>query len=151
MICFKLNGAWNLRKPLHFIFWFIRNKGREIYYYASSVINTIINKKKRLIEFECKSRKVVEDTTIDKKNIEQFKVTEFNMPCYQPLVKKFIYLLILILKVPRQTNYQDCGVYMMEYIEQFIKDPKQILDGIQVLIHSLFLNILILYYSTKIK
>ncbi|KRX02520.1 hypothetical protein PPERSA_11860 [Pseudocohnilembus persalinus] len=51
--------------------------------------------------------------------IADIKITEDILPCYQPMC-------------PRQNNSYDCGLFIIEFIEQFLSNPEYILK----LIHS---------------
>lgn len=42
---------------------------------------------------------------------------EESIPAFQPIL-------------PRQLNYVDCGLFMLEYIENFLSDPSIILKAV---------------------
>ncbi|KAL4508027.1 hypothetical protein ABPG72_021400 [Tetrahymena utriculariae] len=67
----------------------------------SNMIRLYLNK-----EYETKKKSTI------KKNIIY---NEKTLPSHQPLI-------------PRQTNYVDCGLYLLEYVENFLNDPQQILS-----------------------
>ncbi|KAL4464804.1 hypothetical protein ABPG74_011365 [Tetrahymena malaccensis] len=66
----------------------------------SNMIRLYLNK-----EYETKKKCIIQ------KNIVY---NERTLPSHQPLI-------------PRQTNYVDCGLYLLEYVENFLNDPQQIL------------------------
>ncbi|EAR95413.3 Ulp1 protease family, carboxy-terminal domain protein (macronuclear) [Tetrahymena thermophila SB210] len=67
----------------------------------SNMIRLYLNK-----EYETKKKSTIQ------KNIVY---NERTLPSHQPLI-------------PRQTNYVDCGLYLLEYVENFLNDPQQILS-----------------------
>lgn len=40
-------------------------------------------------------------------------------------------LIFQLLKVPKQTNTSDCGIFLLEYVEQFLKNPTEIINNLQ--------------------
>lgn len=58
----------------------------------------------------------------------KYLVDENTLPCYQLLVIIFSYGLIF--QVPRQRNLEDCGVYVLEYMERFVEDPLSLIEDV---------------------
>jgi hypothetical protein len=62
----------------------------------------------------------------DKKQLAEDTLTE--PKGMQALVGGFAYLLCdsrdIIVQVPAQTNYCDCGIYLLHFAKTFMKDPR---------------------------
>lgn len=68
---------------------------------------------RKMIEFE-----YIEKYAQSEEDKKTFQITKEILPIIQPIV-------------PRQSNFTDCGLYALEYIESFLLDPNEFMKDIQ--------------------